>query len=109
MKRCTVVLTPSARRDLEGIHAFIAERDSRSKADEVLTHLAETLDSLSSNPGRGTVPQELRSLGVHAIRQVLYKPYRIIYRVGDRQVFVHLIADGRRDMQAVLADRLLRI
>jgi toxin ParE1/3/4 len=31
----------------------------------------------------------------------------VIYRVLDRQVAVYLIADGRRDMQSLLARRLL--
>nr|WP_293191521.1 hypothetical protein [Ottowia sp.] len=31
----------------------------------------------------------------------------MIYRVVDGQVVIYLIADGRRDMQALLARRLL--
>lgn len=31
----------------------------------------------------------------------------MIYRVIGRQVFIYLIADGRRDMQALLQRRLL--
>ncbi|NBS83035.1 MAG: type II toxin-antitoxin system RelE/ParE family toxin, partial [Betaproteobacteria bacterium] len=34
-------------------------------------------------------------------------PYRVIYRVADNKVIIYLIVDGRRDMQAVLARRLL--
>jgi toxin ParE1/3/4 len=40
-------------------------------------------------------------------RQVFFKPYRVIYRIRDRSVFIYLIADGRRDMQPLLARRLL--
>jgi toxin ParE1/3/4 len=31
----------------------------------------------------------------------------VIYRVADNRVIIYLIADGRRDMQSVLARRLL--
>ena len=31
-----------------------------------------------------------------------------IYRVMGRQVVIYVVADGRRDMQTVLARRLLR-
>jgi toxin ParE1/3/4 len=31
----------------------------------------------------------------------------VIYRVFGDRVFIHLIADGRRDMQTLLARRLL--
>ena len=33
--------------------------------------------------------------------------YRLIYRITGSQVIIYLIADGRRDMQSVLARRLL--
>ena len=36
-----------------------------------------------------------------------FKPYRLIYRVMGRQVVIYLIVDGRRDMQSLLANRLL--
>ena len=32
---------------------------------------------------------------------------RHIYRVTGKQVFIYLIADGRRDMQSLLTGRLL--
>ena len=37
----------------------------------------------------------------------MLKPYRVIYRVVGSQVVIYLIVDGRRDMQSVLARRLL--
>jgi toxin ParE1/3/4 len=46
-------------------------------------------------------------MGNRAFREVHYKSYRIIYRVLDRKVVVLIIADGRRDMRALLARRLL--
>ena len=33
--------------------------------------------------------------------------YRVIYRQIDQQVVIYVIADGRRDMQSLLARRLL--
>jgi toxin ParE1/3/4 len=49
----------------------------------------------------------LLALGIKEFRQASFKPYRLIYRVAGMQVIVVLIVDGRRDMQAVLARRLL--
>ena len=65
------------------------------------------MKSLSEFPERGSYPKELVSLGIKEYRQTFFKPYRMIYRVTDSQVIIYLIADGRRDMQAVLARRLL--
>jgi toxin ParE1/3/4 len=47
------------------------------------------------------------SLGIREYREVFFKPYRIIYRVMDKNVYVLLIVDGRRDMQSLLQWRLL--
>jgi len=46
-------------------------------------------------------------LGIHEYREVFFKPYRIVYRVCADTVYIHLIADGRRDMQTLLERRLL--
>ncbi len=105
--RFEVVLTLDAERDLDDIHGYIATYDSLINADRVLERLLEVAESLSTNPERGSVPKELRSLGIKDYRQAFFKPYRVIYRGVDRQVIVYLIADGRRDMQSLLARRLL--
>lgn len=62
---------------------------------------------LDAFPERGSYPKELVSLGIKEYRQTFFKPYRVIYRITGRQVILYLIADGRRDMQSVLARRLL--
>jgi toxin ParE1/3/4 len=49
----------------------------------------------------------LLALGIKEYRQTSFKPYRVIYRVLDRQVLIYLIVDGRRDMQSLLSRRLL--
>ena len=107
MTRFEVLLTQDAERDLEDLHSYIATYDSLENADHVLDRLLEVAESLSTNPERGSVPKELRSLGIQDYRQSFFKPYRVIYRAVDEQVVAYLIADGRRDMQSLLARRLL--
>lgn len=102
-----VLLTEGAERDLEAIHDYIAEFDSVANADDVLDRLMEAAKKLSKLPERGSYPKELIALGIKEYRQVFFKPYRVIYRTIDRQVVIYLIADGRRDMQSLLARRLL--
>ncbi len=102
-----VVLTEGAEQDLESIHDYIAEFDCVPNANNVLDKLMEVVESLSRFPERGSYPKELVALGIKEYRQTAFKPYRIIYRVTGSLVIVYLIADGRRDMQSVLARRLL--
>jgi len=102
-----VLLTQGAERDLEGIHDYIAEFDGVANANDVLEQLMEVVQSLARFPERGSYPKELVALGIKEYRQTLFKPFRVIYRVNGNQVIIYLVADGRRDMQAVLARRLL--
>jgi len=105
--RFEVLLTEGAAQDLEAIHDYIAEFDCVANADRVLDEVMGMVESLSRFPERGSYPKELVSLGIKEYRQTFFKPYRVIYRVSGSQVIIYLVADGRRDMQTVLARRLL--
>ena len=102
-----VLLTEGAERDLVSIYDYIAEFDCLANAGHVLDRLLEVADSLSRFPERGRYPKELIALGIREYRQTSFKPYRVIYRIIDAKVIIYLIADGRRDMQSLLARRLL--
>ncbi len=102
-----VLLTEDAERDLEAIYDHIAEFDCKANADHVLDRVLEVVESLAAFPERGAHPKELVALGIREYRQTSFKPYRVIYRVMGQKVYIYLIADGRRDMQSLLARRLL--
>lgn len=102
-----VLLTAGAERDLEALFDYIAEFDTPASADHVLDQLLKVVDSLTSFPERGAHPKELLALGIREYRQASFKPYRVIYRVVAERVYIYLIVDGRRDMQSLLARRLL--
>ncbi|MFN3618232.1 MAG: type II toxin-antitoxin system RelE/ParE family toxin [Aquabacterium sp.] len=102
-----VLLTEGAEQDLEAIHDYISEFDCVANANHVLDELMDVVERLSTFPDRGSYPKELVGLGIKEYRQTFFKPYRVIYRVTGGRVMIYLIADGRRDMQSVLARRLL--
>lgn len=105
--RYTVYLTAGAETDLADIHGWIAVHRSPDQADAFLDAMLSKVDSLETFPERGSVPGELEAIGVREFRQLVAPPYRLIYRVIVDHVFVLLIADGRRDFQALLERRLL--
>ena len=102
----SVKLTRGAWRDLEEIYLWIAENDSSENADYVLDRLTETADSIAALPSRGSRPKELPPRMASEYRQVFFKPYRVIYQVLRDEVVIHLIADGRRNLQSLLLRRL---
>jgi toxin ParE1/3/4 len=105
--RHDVLLTAGAERDLAAIHDHLLEVEGEAAAEHVLKRLLKVVEDLAELPERGTFPKELIALGIREYRQVYFKPYRLVYRLIGPRVYVVLITDGRRDMQRVLARRLL--
>ncbi len=102
-----VLLTNDAARDLVVLYDYIALHDTPKEADYVLEQIEKAFSRLSEFPERGDYPKELAALGIREYREIFFKPYRIIYRILDKEVYVLLIVDGRRDMQRLLQRRLL--
>ena len=103
----TVWLTDDAARDLDELYDYIALHDSTRNANYVLEQIDKAFSKLSEFPERGAYPKELLAIGIREYREIFFKPYRIIYRVMDKNVYVLLVVDGRRDMQSLLQRRLL--
>jgi toxin ParE1/3/4 len=101
-----VRITNAACRDLTEIYDWIAENDSIEGARHVLDRLWEAAESIAAMPERGSRPKELLPGMEAEYRQIFFKPYRVIYEVRRDEVIVHLIADGRRNLQSLLLRRL---
>ncbi len=106
-RRFEVGLTRGAEDDLEAIYDYLTNHRSMDAAETLLDAFLEKISTLERYPERGSVPKELEALGIREFRQILLDPYRLIYRVIDSKVVILVIADGRRDMQALLERRLL--
>lgn len=107
MKRFQVRLSRGALDDLQSLHDYLADDKSVAVADRLLDRLLAVAKSLALNPQRGSCPRELLALGEDGYRQLIFKPWRMDYSVDGNVVHVLLIADGRRDMRSLLAQRLL--
>jgi toxin ParE1/3/4 len=105
MKR-PVRITAAAKRDLEDIHDWVTQHDSPAKANYVLDRLVAAANSIAALPGGGSRPSELPPGLKMDFRQVFFKPYRVIYSVTRTEIIIHLIADGRRNLQSLLLQRL---
>jgi toxin ParE1/3/4 len=106
-RRFRVQWAEVAVRDLEEIVAFIA-LDSQTNAERVLEGIERKSATLESTPDRGRVVPELARLGMRTWRELVVKPYRLIYRTEGDTVTVLAIFDGRRDLEDLLLERLVR-
>lgn len=104
----SVTLIQEAEDDLFDIYGYILNNDSPAHAEYVILKLQEACINLDEMPERGHIPPELERIGTTGFKEIHFKPYRIIYEIEKKTVFVHCVLDGRRDLQDLLERRLLR-
>src|SRR3990172_208982 len=82
-RRYRVQWAEVAVRDLEDLVGYIAA-DSEINAERVLARLETRAAALESSPGRGRIVPELSHFGMRAWRELVVRPYCIVYRIkGD--------------------------
>jgi len=97
-----------AEEDIFKLYQYVAIHDSEGKAEYLLTKIEDTCTSLSSCPNKGHIPPELERIGIYNYQEIHFKPYRIIYQVIGKEVYIHCVLDSRRSLQELLEKRLLR-
>ncbi len=103
-----VQLVQDAEDDLYDLYQYVVHHDSPTKAERLLDNLYNTCASLTELPERGYIPPELDRIGLRTFHEIHFKPYRVIYLIEGKKVFVHAVLDGRRDLRDLLQQRLLR-
>ena len=90
-----VVWTLEAVSDLEAIADYIA-RDSASYAAAVVRERLDAGNSLGRFYQRGRIVPEIR---LTAMRELIVREYRLIYRVEQTRIVIVTIVHGRRDLR----------
>jgi toxin ParE1/3/4 len=103
-----VYLISDAEYDLLELYEYVEKYDSPQKAVQLLDKIESLCKSLSEFAHRGHTPPELERIGIFEFKEIHYKPYRIIYQIINNDVYIHCVLDGRRDLQELLQQRLLR-
>lgn len=103
-----VFLISDAEEDIFEIYNYVVIHDSPGKAEKLFDKLKSTCLSLDEFPERGHIPPELDRVNVFDFLEVHFKPYRIIYQIRGKEVYIHCVLDGRRELQELLQRRLLR-
>jgi plasmid stabilization system protein ParE len=97
----------TARSDLEEIAAYIAE-DSAINALKIIERVEARAQTLETFPSRGRIVPELNWHGVANYLEVFERPWRIIYRIDENNVYIVSVLDGRRKLEDLLLFRFLR-
>ena len=99
--------TSDAEQMLDEIITYIAN-DSGKAARDSLERIKKRAGSLDLSPMRGRYVPELLELGIRTYREIIVKPWRIIYKLGSTNVYILLIIDSRRDVASYLSLELTK-
>ena len=95
-----------AETDLLVIIEYIAT-DSPSRAYDIFRDIRKKAYGLRSFPERGRIVPELLEQGITLYHELIIEPWRIIYRVAEKHVYVLSVLDSRRSVEDILLRRLV--
>jgi addiction module RelE/StbE family toxin len=95
-----------ARQDLFSIIDYLHERNADAAA-AALAKLERRASSLRRTPARGRIVPEFSRIQLRDYRELIVRPYRLLYRIAGRRVLVLGVFDSRRNLEDALLDRLL--
>jgi len=106
MHKYSVIWTKSAQFDLELIIEYI-KLSSQTIAKDIFLEIKKECDKLYFMPTRKRVVPELQHIGILKYREIIYKRWRIVYKVEESMVWVLLVIDSSRNLEDLMLQRLL--
>jgi addiction module RelE/StbE family toxin len=85
---------------LQAIHEYIA-KDSKTYATRFIKSLIKATEKLENMPLCGRVVPELEGYG---FREVIYRNYRIVYRLTDDAIEILAVVHGAREISKVIRE-----
>ncbi len=104
-RKYQVVWAGVAENELKNILEYIAI-DNPSNALEIFQEIIQKASSLYAFPERGRIVPELQDQNILIYRELVVPPWRIIYRISDKYVYVLSLLDSRRNVEDILLKRL---
>ena len=107
MKKFEILWTKSAEYDLELIIQYL-KLDSVSIAKEIFIELIKECENLYYFPQRKRVVPELQQIGIFKYREIIYKRWRVIFKIENEKVYILLVVDTSRNLEDILFQRLIK-
>jgi len=102
-------ILPTARIGVDELRSYVVRAFGWEAWRQTSAQIQETIMHVRRFPESGHLPAELEGFVDDNFRQALSGKNRIIYQVRDDTVFIHLVVDTRRDLQALLQRIVLRL
>lgn len=108
MRNMEVIWTKPALEDFDEIINYIA-KDSVEIAIKQYEKIKETSIKIGKFPEQGRIIPELQNENITKYREMIIKPWRMMYRIEEgTKILILAIIDGRRNIEDILMKRNLR-
>ncbi len=101
-----IIWTYVAENDLINIIEYISV-DSPQNASKILKKIKQKASNLYTLPERGRIVPELKGQGIFQYRELVIPPWRLIYRIAEREIIVLSVIDSRQNIEDILLNRLI--
>ncbi len=103
-KEYEVIWANTAENDLLKILEYIAQ-DSPATALKILKKIKTQVSELYHSPERCRIVPELYENGITQYREMIIKPWRVMYRIHGLTVYVLSVLDSRQNIEDILLKR----
>ena len=107
MKEFKVIWTKNAELDLELIIEYI-KINSINIAKEIFFEIKQEANKLHTLPQRKRIVPEFQQIGIVKYREIIYKRWRIVYKIDEEKVYVLIVVDSGRNLEDILFQRLIK-
>jgi len=102
-----VIWAKTAENDLLKIVEYIA-RNSPSNALKILRKIKKEVEGLHHSPKQCRIVPELYDQGISQYREMVIRPWRIMYRISTSKVYVLSVLDSRQNIEEILLKRFMQ-
>ena len=103
----SILWTSPAKADLFELVTYIAG-ESLQAAERCMKKLEDGVEKLAWSPARGRIVPELAAYGCQEYREIIIKPWRIVFKIDANNVYIMMVIDSRRNVEELLLSKLLR-
>ena len=103
-KKYEVIWAKTAENDLVKIIGYIAQ-NSPGNALRILKKIKKQVNDLYHLPKRYRIVPELYDHGITQYREMMIKPWRVMYRISNGKVYVLSVLDSRQNIEDILLKR----
>ena len=102
-----IIWSQDASDDLIDIIQYIKERSGKEIANSIYERIITKIENIASFSEAGRKVPELGFLGNNEYHEIIESPWRIFYRLMEKEVCIISIIDGRRNIEEILYKKII--